>query len=232
MSPPRSWAALRGSRQRHVWFFYFQSKGSGREASPGWGCLLQRWAPHRAGASHSLGGLSARAGKAGPETRFRESRGPGSHRVAGPAIRPQGCQCHFLPSTLEKQTSLIVYMQLWGAEGEKLRALLVKKNIFQHCCHYFSPNYRACVGSPWAAIQGYNFSMRLRYPRPRPRLGDFGILLPPPPVCPFWPSRLGDPGHGVPQLLFLFEEGHLRERGRDGRKGSLWLSLPDPKPEK
>lgn len=38
-------------RQRDVWFFYFQSKGSGHEASPGWGCLLQRWAPTGWGAS-------------------------------------------------------------------------------------------------------------------------------------------------------------------------------------
>ena len=114
---------------------------------------------HWVGGFYPLGGgLPLGPGKAGPETRFRESRGPGSHRGAGPAIRPQECQCHFLPSTLEKTNGLNrLHMQLWGAEGGSTGALLVKENIPQHCCRDCSPNYRACVGSPLGNHPGISF---------------------------------------------------------------------------
>lgn len=101
MSPPRSWAKGPEFRQRHVWFFYFQSKGSGREASPGWGCLLQRWAPTGRGLPLT-GWRASRLGPGkGPETRFRESRGPGSHRV-WPCHQAARMSMSLLPSTLEK----------------------------------------------------------------------------------------------------------------------------------
>ena len=119
-------------------------------------------------------------------------------------------------------------MQLWGAEGGSTGALLVKENIFQHRCHYFSPNYRACVGSPRATIQGYNFSMRLRYPRPPSQAGR--LWSPPPSASPLpiWPSRLGT-GPGVPQLLFLFERRALerkRERWKERQSLALLPSTP------
>lgn len=98
---------------------------------------------HQAGAACTETG--SHRGGAGPswsledgsqERQLRKKLGPGSHGGAGPAVRQQGCQCHFLPIALEKTNQLNrLHMVLQGAEGESTAALPVKENIFKHCCH-------------------------------------------------------------------------------------------------
>ena len=66
----------------------------------------------------------------------------------GPCGGAQVCQCHFLPSALEKTNRLnCLHMLLRGAEGGGAQALPVKENTFKPCCRC-SPNDRAAWELP------------------------------------------------------------------------------------
>lgn len=79
------------------------------------------------------------------------------------------------------------------------------------------------MGSPQATIQGYNFSMRLRYLRPPSQAGRLWNPSSSASLCPFGQAGLGQ-GMACLSFCFCLKEGHLRERGRDGRKRQSLLS--------
>lgn len=89
------------------------------------------------------------------------------------------CQCHFLPSALEKTNRLnCLHMLLRGAEGGGARALPVKENTFKPCCRIAAPITGPC-GSLLGTRPGIQFSRRGRYPRPHPRPGERRTSLSP-----------------------------------------------------